>query len=141
MEGLHKIKEMSRKELEQYGRKGELSAGSLDAIHKLTDIIKNIDKIEMLEEYGESDESYEGGGSYRRRGTHYVRGHYSRNGGSYNDGSYGGESYDRGPSERRYSRDGGREKMMHELREMMEEAETEKEREAIRKCIDQLDRD
>ena len=45
MRGLHEIKEMLCKELEEYARKGELSAGSLDALHKLTDTIKNIDKI------------------------------------------------------------------------------------------------
>ena len=63
MADMHKLKEMLHKELREYERKGELSAGSLDVIHKITDTIKNIDKIEMLEQYGESDESYEGGGS------------------------------------------------------------------------------
>lgn len=67
--------------------------------HKLTDTIKNIDKIEMMEDDGysrdgdySSDGDYSRGGdwqadmrgtygrgsSYARRGTHYVRGHYSR---------------------------------------------------------------
>ena len=137
MEDMHKLKEMLKKELSQHARRGELSAGSLDAVHKITDTIKNLDKIEMLEEYAESDDDYEGRTSSRRRGTHYVRGHYSRGDGSYDDGY----SYDGGSSGRRYSYDGGKDKMLQHLREMMENASTEKEREALRKCIDQLDRD
>lgn len=128
MEDMNKLKEMLKKELAQYARRGELSAGSIDAIHKLTDTIKNLDKIEMLEEYGESDESHEGE-SYKR-GRHYVKGHYSYGGESYRGGSYNDNSYE-----------GGKEHMIHKLREMMEEADTEKEREAFRKCIDQLSRD
>ncbi len=148
MEGLHELKKMLCEELEEYSRKGELSAGSLDVIHKLTDTIKNIDKILMLEEYGEDDESresyggsYEGGGSYAgRRGTHYVRGHYSRDGGSYESGdSYrGGGSRDRG---RYQTRDDGREHMKREMHKMMETASTDREREAIRRCMEMLDKD
>ena len=53
---MHKIKEMLMKELYEYEEKakkingGKLSAGDLETIHKLTDTVKNIDKIEMLEE-------------------------------------------------------------------------------------------
>lgn len=75
---------------------GDMSAGDLEAVHKLTDTIKNIDKIMYLEggsEYsrgGDWDTSgrYSRGrypdmdyGDYSnaRRGQHYVRGHYSYN--------------------------------------------------------------
>ena len=58
----------------------------LDRVHKLTDTIKNIHKIESLDE-GSSYGSYRGNGSYRGRyddgnayGRHYVRGHYSYDG-------------------------------------------------------------
>lgn len=143
MEGLHELREMLCAELEEYSRKGELSAGSLDVIHKLTDTVKNIDKILMLEEYGESDESREsyGGESYAgRRGTHYVRGHYSRNGGSYE----GGDSYRGGTSRNRgryNTRDDGTEHMRREMQKMMDTATTDRERDAIRRCMDMLDKD
>ena len=90
---MHKIKDMLMKELMKYEEKGNISMNSLDVIHKMTDTIKNIDKIEMLE----GDDSYsraggweargtygrynDGGNSYARRGQHYVRGHYSRDSG------------------------------------------------------------
>ena len=91
----------------------KMSAGDLEYIHKLTDTIKNIDKIEMLEEgeegYSEATDfmgegrmygmSYARGG--RGRGRNARRdsmGRYSRDGGSsYEGGNYeGGGSYARG---------------------------------------------
>lgn len=93
MKALYNLREMLCTELETLAQKGEMSMGDLDLAHKLTDTIKNIDKIEMLEDgdgysrggdwearghFGRYDE---GGSSYARRGTHYVRGHYSRGSG------------------------------------------------------------
>ena len=118
MKEYYEIKEMLCKELKEYAHKGELSAGSLDVIHKLTDTIKNIDKIEMLEESEYYDEdSYEGGGSYAR-----GRGRNARR-----------------DSMGRYSRADGKEHMAEKLREMMMEAEGE-EREAIRKCLKEIEK-
>ena len=84
MEKLHDLKEKLCEELEDYARKQDMGAGDLEVIHKLTDTIKNIDKICMLEgEDGYSQSSgYDGGSSYANRGRHYVRGHYSRDGGN-----------------------------------------------------------
>lgn len=96
---MYDLRNMLCKELDEISRKGELGAGDLEIAHKLTDTIKNIDKIEMMEDDGysrdgdySSDGDYSRGGdwqadmrgtygrgsSYARRGTHYVRGHYSR---------------------------------------------------------------
>ena len=47
---MHELKEKLCEELDEIARKPEMSAGDLEAAHKLTDTIKNIDKIEMLEE-------------------------------------------------------------------------------------------
>lgn len=84
MKSMYNLRDMLCKELDEIARKGELGAGDLDIAHKLTDTIKNIDKIETLEEggyfsrYHDDDmrNSYGRGISYARR--HYVRGHYSR---------------------------------------------------------------
>ena len=52
---MHKIKEKLMDELYEIEEKmkqssgGKLSAGDIETIHKLTDSIKNIDKIEILE--------------------------------------------------------------------------------------------
>lgn len=89
------LEKMLCRELEKIVDKGELSAGSLDIIDKLTHSLKNTYKIHMGESggysqaydmYGEgydngrySRNSYNRDSSYaNRRGMHYVRGHYSR---------------------------------------------------------------
>lgn len=100
MKALYDLKDKLQDELDEIARKPEMSAGDLETVHKLTDTIKNIDKICALEEDGGYSEagdwegrgSYNRGSSYANRGKHYVRGHYSRDG--YNN---------RGD----YSRDGG----------------------------------
>ena len=81
---MHKLKEKLMEELyeleERLGKaSGKMSSSDLEMVHKLTDTVKNIDKIEMLEEGGGYSEesnwmadgrmygtSYEGGSSYRR---------------------------------------------------------------------------
>ena len=132
MKALYELKEKFEMELEELARKGELGAGDLELAHKLTDTIKNIDKICALEEDGGySGDSYSRGSSYRRR--HYVRGHYSRDGYSNDRGGY---SRDGG-----YSRHDAVEAMMEQARDMMESATNEREREAIRLFMTELERD
>ena len=94
---MYELRNMLCDELDELARKGELGAGDLEIAHKLTDTIKNIDKIGMMEDDGYSERysrdgdysrggdwhadmrgTYGRGSSYARRGTHYVRGHYSR---------------------------------------------------------------
>lgn len=160
---MHKIKEKLMEELYEVESKlkkagdGKISAGDLEYIHKLTDTIKNIDKIEMLEEgdgYSEDGgnwmargmyggNSYEGGNSSARRKRDSM-GRYSREGGGY--GEDGGSSYDgegrgggRGYSRERYSRADAKEHMIEKMEEMMGMAESEEERRAIRQCIQKLE--
>lgn len=92
MKAMYELRDMLCKELDDLVRKGELGAGDLEIAHKLTATIKNLDKIERMEEddgyssrYSrdgawEADMrgTYGRGNSYARRGSHYVRGHYSR---------------------------------------------------------------
>lgn len=150
MKQLYELKEKLSDELKELSRKPDLGVGDLDLIHKLTDTIKNIDKICMLEEQGYSEDGY-GGRSYANRGEHWVRGHYSRDGGQ--GGSGGGQSYDgygqdgdggysgrRGgrDSRGRYSRDGGRSEMMEHLDAAVRTA-NEQDRETIRRFMEKLE--
>ena len=136
MEYMDKLKDKLCEELDEISRKPEMGAGDLEIIHKLTDTIKNLDKIEMLEDGGYSQAGYRDGGSsynrgssYANRGKHYVRGHYSRDGYSMEGrGNRGG-----------YSRHDAKEAMMEQMEMLMEQAGSEREREAIRRCISQLD--
>ena len=152
---MHKIKEMLMNELYEYEEKakkmsgGKLSMQELDKIHKLTDTVKNIDKIEMLE----GDEGYSEDGQYmgegRIYGTSYARGRgrnanrdrmgrYSSDGGSYD----GGSSYARGgmrDGRMGYSRDGAKEHLMDKAEEMLEMTHDPKERKAIEKFMRELE--
>ena len=171
MHYMYDLKDLLCAELEDYAEKGKksgkMSMGDLDSIHKLTDTVKNILKINMLEEesgysedghymgegriYGtsyESGYSERGGSSYARGRGRYAKrdsmGRYSRDGGmSYDDDmSYarGGRMGNRGGMRGGYSRDDGKHYMMEQLEEMMEEAEKPAEKEALRRCMDALKR-
>ena len=144
MHYMHDLKDLLCAELEDYAEKGKksgkMSMGDLESIHKLTDTVKNILKIDMLEEesgYSE-DGTYMGEG--RIYGTSYARGRtrakrdsmgrYSRDGGmSYRSGMRGG-----------YSRDDAKSYMIEQIEEMMETAEKPTEKEALRRCMDALKR-
>lgn len=132
MEYMRKIKKMLCKELEDYGEHKSLTAADLEMIHKLTDTIKNLDKIEMLEDesgYSEGYPYYDNGSSYARKGTHMVRAHYSRdNGDDYSERRY----------DRRYSRGDAKDHMMSKLGEMMNSAD-DKEREILKKAMREIE--
>ena len=67
MEYIEKIKKMLCKELDEYAMKSKLSMSDIDVVHKLTDTVKNLDKISMLEEsegYSEARGGMRGGRSY-----------------------------------------------------------------------------
>lgn len=150
MEYIEKLKEMLCKDLEQYANKGKLAGVELELVWKLTDTIKNLGKIEMLEEEG--GYSKDGYGSYddemSHRGRRYAKrnsmGRYSREDGyseegdSYGRGSY--NSYDEGSmGSHNYSREGAKDHMMSKLGKMMENASPE-EREVLKDCMRKLER-
>lgn len=139
-EGLRSKLSMSLKEL---NKTGKLSGAALNELRMVTDTIKNLDKIEMLEEDGGYSEATDFMGEGRMYGTSYARG---RRGNVKRDnmGRYSrGDGY--GDVTRRYSRgDGysygdGKEDMMAELEEMMENADGS-HREAIRRCMEEIKR-
>ena len=171
MHYMHDLKDLLCAELEDYAEKGKksgkMSMGDLESIHKLTDTVKNIMKIDVLKEevgysedghymgegriYGtsyESGYSERGGSSYARGRGRYAKrdsmGRYSRDGGmSYDDDmSYarGGRRGNRGGVRGGYSRDDGKHYMMDRLGELMDEASTPTEREALKKCMQALER-
>jgi hypothetical protein len=158
---MHKIKEMLMNELYEYEEKakkmpnGKLSQSEIERIHKLTDTIKNIDKIEMLEDGEGYSEDTDFMGEGRMYGTSYARGRgrnarrdrmgrYSNDGGMPYDGdmSYArdGRMMNRGGN-RGYSRDGAKEHLMDKAEELLEMTHDPKERKTIEKFIRELDED
>ena len=63
MHDIYKLKEMLCEELEEYGRKGEMTPGTLEVVDKLAHAVKNLDKIIETadEEYSGDDMSYRNG--------------------------------------------------------------------------------
>ena len=157
MHYMHDLKDLLCAELEDYAEKGKksgkMSMGDLESIHKLTDTVKNILKIDMLEDetgYSE-DGAYMGEGriygtSYddgMRRGVGYS---YARGRGRYaKRDSMGRYSRDDGYMRRDvrdggYSREDGKEYMMERIGELMDEAQKPAEKEALRRCMEALKR-
>ena len=157
---MHKIKEMLMNELYEYEEKakkmpnGKISTQELEKIHKLTDTVKNICKIDALEDGEGYSEDTDFMGEGRMYGVSYARGRtrakrdsmgrYSRDDGysqddmSYarggNRGNMGGRSYRGG-----MSYDGAKEHLMKKAEEMLEMAHDPKERRAIEKLLDELE--
>ncbi len=157
------IKDMLCDELEEIAKKKELTTNSLEVLYKGVDILKDISTIKAMEqEYPE--EGYSGNRGYSREGG-YSQGYFGRmpyymyddgmgmsnQGGSYEGGSYArgrgsnakrdsmgryssdGRSYD-------YSRDGYSGDTKEELQRLMNNAQNDREREAIRKALDSMNR-
>ena len=116
MHALYDLKDMLCEELEEYGKKGELSAGALDIVDKLTHTIKNLDRI--IENYDESGSSSRGSYNYER----------SRSRGRRRD------------SMGRYMSDGySRADMADELRSMMNDAPDDRTRQEIQRLINKME--
>ena len=160
MHYMRDLKDLLCAELEDYAEKGKksgkMSMGDLESVNKLTDTVKNILKIDMLEGetgyseggaymgegriYGTSYDGYDRGTSYARGRGRYAKrdsmGRYSSRGMSYDMGyARGGRGGNRG-----YSRDDGKAYMMEQLEDMMDDAEKPAEKEALRRCMDALKR-
>ena len=156
MHYMHDLKDLLCAELEDYAEKGKksgkMSMGDLESIHKLTDTVKNIMKIDILKEetgysedgaymgegriYGTSYDGYDRGASYARGRGRYAKrdsmGRYSRDDGYMRRDGRGMRDG--------YSRDEGKAYMMEQLEDMMEDAEKPSEKEALRRCMEALKR-
>ena len=141
-----RIKDMLCDELEEIAKKGELTSNNLEVIDKSIDIIKDIATIHaMEEEYPTEGYSKDGG---------YSQGYYGRmpyylydDGMSHNDHSYarGRGSDARRDSMGRYSSmgrsyDGYSGDTKEELTRLMNTAQNDREREAIRAALDKMGR-
>ena len=116
---IHDLREMLCEELESITEHGSLSGEKLKMVDMLTHSIKSIDTIVAMEEAGYSNDSY----AYRSNNDSYRNGgrRYSRD--------------DRYNRDDRYSRDEG---LMHKFEQMLNETSSEKEREMIKRFMEQM---
>lgn len=138
MHEIYELKEMLCKELEEYGRKGEMSAGTLDIVDKLAHAVKNLGKIIEMDEGEYSGRQGGGsnrGGFSRQGGGSSYRGSYARGGSSR------GGSSTRRDSMGRYSREEysmAADDVIGQLEDMMESAPDEKSRRKIKELIAEM---
>ncbi len=92
---MHKLRENAEKELKAIEEKG-LTSSNLDNAYKLVEIMKGVDKINMMQDGGEYSRD-----GYSRDMEDYSRerGGYSRNGDYSREGNYSND-YDNGNSYR-----------------------------------------
>lgn len=139
---MHKLRENAEKELKAIEEKG-LTSSNLDNAYKLVEIVKGVDKINMMQDGGE----YSRGG-YSRDMEDYSRelGGYSREGGYSNDYD-NGNSYRRGRNQRNgqymhrpnYSRLSGEDTDMDRYRESKREYSNSRDDGAKNKMLDALE--
>lgn len=142
--------------IEPIVKKGDISPTELDNVYKAAKTMYYIETIGAMKEYGNSENSYAGGSSYR--GGSYRYDGRSYDGMSYRgsyDGSYDGRRGMDGDGDGRYSERRGRDsrgrytsrdgysradEMMSKLERMLDEAGSETERQTIRECMRKLER-
>lgn len=140
-----KIKDMLCDELEEIAKKKELTTSSLDVIDKSIDVLKDIATIKAMEQeypegYSEDSGYSQTGNSYWGRypyymyddGMSYARGR-GANAKRDSMGRYSSEGYSRGYDG--YSGD-----TKEELQRIMNMAQNDRERDAIRKALDSMTR-
>ena len=155
MDALKELKKVLEKEIEEISKKNDISPTELDRLDKAVDIIKDIETICAMKEYGYEQEEPEYSGRYP-----YSRPYYMRDDGMRSRDMWeGGSSYRRGrDSMGRYTSrdmmprdyydrsygDGygysghmNKEDIRMDLREMMNNAKSDKERMAIQNFLDQ----
>lgn len=126
MEELYKLKDMLCEELETYGKKKELTAGSLDVVDKLSHALKSIVTVIAMEDADEYSNDYR---PYNRsyRGSSYAR----------------GRSYARRDSMGRYSREDGYsgavDDMVAQLKDLMEDAPNEQIKGEVRRLVKKIE--
>ena len=143
---MHKLRENAEKELKAIEEKG-LSQSNIDNAYKLVEIVKGVDKINMMQD----------GGEYSRDGYSRNMEDYSRDGGygggNSRDRGYSRDNYDNGNSYRRgrnqrtgeymhrpnYSRLSGDDDDMERYREMKKQYSNARDGESKDKMLDALE--
>ena len=131
MHDYEKLKEMLCDELEKITRKGELTAGSLDTVDKLTHAIKSVVTIMAMDEYGD--------GYSRADGDHMTSGRRYSYAGRGRGRNARRDSMGRYSNRGGYSYDDAKDDMIEELRELMGDAPDEQTKKEFQKFISKME--
>lgn len=134
--------EMIEQEIDKIADKG-LTTSNIEVAYKLIDMYKDLKTVKGMDDY-------ESGNSY---GRHYVKGHYSMNDGDYSRDNYANDMYSRYSQAKydyRHSRNSGnRQAIMNtlddymvditsKLSDMMRDADTQEERDTIKRYMSKI---
>lgn len=136
MDAMNKIKDMVCIELEEFAKKGKLTAQDLDAINKLVITKEKLLRTEQIE----SEMGYSQDGAWTAHGNYARAGIYPMMANSYGGNSYGMmDPYSQSMGRGRYSMDEGRSMMGDRLSEMMNDPSlSQQERAALKKAMDSM---
>lgn len=139
MQEFDNIKDMVYCEIDEIAHQGKLSVNTIQVLGELVDILKDIGSVEMFEEgvnINEDEYSFSNGysrnGGYSQRRPMYYEGNSYRNGRSYNNSGYSRRG-------RGYSYDDSKTHMIEKLNHLMMEANEQKDKDAIRDLIAQME--
>ncbi len=138
MDSLERIREMIYDEIDEMANQGQLTVDCVHILSEMIDIVKDCAEIKMYDEADFSqfqDDYYRNGGYSQRRPMMY----YDNN--SYRNGSYGRNGGYSRRGRGGYSRDDAKEHMIHKLENLMNEAQDQKDKDSIKKLIDQMEHD
>lgn len=135
MDALYNLKDRLEKEITKFNDKGDVSPTDLKTIGEAVDILKDIETICAMKEYGDDDQSY----AMPNRGYSMDR-YESRRPDWDNRGMYYDNNSYKRDSMGRYSRHSEKEEMIEKLERKLKSAQTEQERRYIMECIDELER-
>lgn len=135
MDALYNLKELLEKEITKVTTKGDVSPTEIKTLGEAVDILKDIETICAMKEYGNDDQSY----SMSNRGYSMDR-YESRRPDWDNRGMYYDNNSYKRDSMGRYSRHSEKEEMIDKLERKLKNAQTEQERRYIMECIEELER-
>lgn len=130
MKTYYDLKDMLCDELDEITKKGELTAGSLDTVDKLTHSIKSLETIIAMNEAKDGESGY-----YPYMG---YRSYENGRGGNMSNRNQRRDAMGR-YSNRGYSHDDARDGMIEDLRELMHEAPDEHTKKRFQSFIRELE--
>ena len=135
MDALQNLKELLEKEITKVTAKGDISPTEIKTVGEAVDILKDIETICAMKEYGNDDQSY----AMSNRGYSMDR-YSSRRPDWDNRGMYYDDNSYKRDSMGRYSRHSEKEEMIDKLERKLKTAQNEQERRYIMECIEELER-
>lgn len=132
MDAMNKIKDMVCMELEEFSKKGKLTAQDLDIINKLVVTKEKLLRTEQIE----SEMGYSQDGGWQARGN-YSRAGYPRT--AYPMDAYAMDPYEQSMRSGRYSMSDGRSMIGDRIGEMLNDPNlTQQERMVLKKAMESM---